>query len=106
MRVRESKLWRISLKPDLTSISPLLDNGPQQEATLDAFSAYDLPLVKSLVIYFRAEAGYPVRSTWLRVIEAGTFTSFPGLTLANTRRFRPSADKTIKGHLVQERQGT
>ena len=71
----------------------------------NAFSAYDLPLVEALVIHFHVAAGYPVRNTWLRAIETGNFASFPGLTLANSKRFCPSADKTIKGHLVQERQG-
>ena len=103
--MKRAKLWRISLKPDLASTSPLLDNNPQQETTLDAFSAYDLPLVKALVIYFHAAAGYPVRSTWLRATKAGNFASFPGLTLANAKRFFPIADETIKYHLVQERQG-
>ena len=88
------------------SISPLSDNNPQQETTLDACSAYDLPSVEVLVIYFHAATGYPVRSTWRRAIEAGNFASFPGLTLANAKHFCPSADKTIKCQLVQERQGT
>ena len=103
---RGGKLWRISLKPDLTSISPLPDDDPQQEATLDTFSVYDLSSAEALVIYFHAAAGYPVRSTWLRAIEAGNFASFPGLTLANAKRFCPSANETIESHLVQERQGT
>ena len=94
------------MKPDLESISPLPDNDPHQNTTLNAFSAYNLSSVEALVIYFHAVAGYPVRSTWLREIEAGNFASFPGLTLANTKRFCPSADETIKGHLVQECQGT
>ena len=55
-----AKLWRISLKPELNSL-PTLPNDPkhdpQEEATLDAFSAYDLPLVEALVIYFHAAAG-------------------------------------------------
>ena len=85
---------------------PSQTTDPQQETTLNAFSAYDLPSAEALVIYFHAAAGYPVRSTWLRAIEAGKFVSFPGLTLANAKRFCPSADKTIKGHLVQERQWT
>ena len=84
-----AKLRCIPLKPDLASISPLPDNNPQQETTLNAFSAYDLPSVEALVIYFHAAARYPVRSTWLRAIEAGNFASFPGLTLANAMRVCP-----------------
>ena len=72
---------------------------------MDAFSAYNLPSVEALVIYFHATAGYPVRSTWLKAIESGKFASFPGLTLANAKHLCPSTDATIKGHLVQDRQG-
>ena len=42
--------------------SPPEDN-PQQEATLDPCSAYDLSSDETVVIYFYAAAGYPVRST-------------------------------------------
>ena len=35
----------------------------------------------------------------------GNFASFSGLTLANTKHFRPSIDATIKGHLVQDHKG-
>ena len=90
-----AKLWRISLNPELNSL-PTLPNGPkhkpQEEATLDAFSAYNLPSVEALVIYFHAAAGYPVRSTWLKVMELGNFASFPGLTRANAKHFCPSTD--------------
>ena len=98
-------MWCISLKPDLASIFPLPDNDPQQETTRDVFSVYDLPSVESLIIYFHAATGYPVRSTWLRAIKAGNFAAFPCLALANAKHFCPSVDKTIKGHLVQECQG-
>ena len=54
------KLWRILLKPELNPL-PTLHNDPehdpQEEATLDAFSAYDLPSVEALVIYLHAAAG-------------------------------------------------
>ena len=46
-----------------------------------------------------------MRSTWLKAIGSGNFASFPGLTLVNAKRFCPSTDATIKGHLVQDHQG-
>ena len=74
-------------------------------ATLAAYSAYDLPRVAALISYFHAEAGYPVRSAWLKSIGAGNYSSWPGLTLANATKYFPSAVATIVGHLVQKRQG-
>ena len=73
--------------------------------TLKAYSAYDLPSVEALIRYFHAAAGYPVRSTWLKAIGAGSYSTWPGLTLANATKYFPSATATILGHLVQKRQG-
>ena len=73
--------------------------------TLAAYSAYDLPSVAALIHYFHTEAGYPVRSTWLKAISAGKYSSCPGLTLANNTKYCPSATATIMGHLVQKQQG-
>ena len=97
----------MSLRPDNASLSPspLESEEETTEATLQAFSAYDLPSVEALVKYFHAAVGYPVRSTWLKAIEAGNYDSWPGLSFNNAARFCPSADETIKGHLVQTSQG-
>ena len=51
------------------------------------------------------EQGYPFRSTWIGAIGAGSYSSWPGLTLANATKYCPSAKATITGHLVQKRQG-
>ena len=74
-------------------------------ATLVAYSAYDLPSVVALISYFHAETGYPVRSTWLKAISAGNYSSWPGMTLANATKYCPYADATIIRHLVQKCQG-
>ena len=59
----------------------------------------------ALVRYFHAVAGYPVRYTWLNDIKSGNYASCPGLTYNNASQYCPSADETIKGHMVQTRQG-
>ena len=74
-------------------------------ATLEVYSAYDLPSVAVRILYFHAATGYPVRSTWLTAIGAGNFSSRPGLTLANATKYYPLATSTIMGNLVQKRQG-
>ena len=61
--------------------------------------------MEALVIYFHAAAGYPVRDTWLKAIKAGNYDSWPGLTYINATKYCPLADKTIKVHMVQTRQG-
>ena len=73
--------------------------------TLEAYSAYDLPSVEALIRYFHATAGYPVRSTWLKDIGAGNYSTWTGLTLVNDTKYFLSATATIMGHLVRKRQG-
>ena len=76
-----------------------------RQTTIEAYNAYDHPSVESLIRYFHAATGYPVRSTWLKSIIAGNYSSWPGLTLANATKYCPSATANIMGHLFQKRQG-
>ena len=77
----------------------------RKQATLEVFSAYDLPSIEALIIYFHADSGYPVRDTWPKAIKAGNYDSWPGLTYINATKYCPSSDETIKGHMVHTRQG-
>ena len=64
-----------------------------------------MTFVAALVCYFHAAAGYPVRSTWLKAIGSGNYSTWTGLTLANATKYCPNATATLLGHLVQKRQG-
>ena len=97
------RLWRIALQPGEANLPRMHHNATL--ATLAAYSAYDLPSVVALIRSFRAAAGYLVRSTWLKSVSAGNYSSWPGLTLANATKYCPSATATIMGHLVQKIQG-
>ena len=72
---------------------------------LKAYSAYYLPSLEALVRYFHAAAGFPVRTTWIKAIKMGNYRTWPGLVMANATAYCPSSDETIKGHIVQSRQG-
>ena len=69
------------------------------------YRVYDLPSIADLVRYFHAAAAYPVRSTWLNSIKAVNYESWPIFTYNYVARYFPSAYETIKGHMVQIRQG-
>ena len=97
------RLWRIDLQPGKENLPRMPKTAKM--ATLEAYSAYDLPCVVSLIHYFHSAAGYLVRSTWLTAIIAGNYSSWLGLTLANATKYCPLATSTIMGHLVQKRQG-
>ena len=53
--------------------------------------------------YLHAASVYPVRDTWIKATKAGNYESWPELTYNNAAKYCPSADETIKGHMVQTR---
>ena len=99
-------LWHFNLLPSPADVPQPTATAPRLEASLAAFSAYDLPSVGALVRYLHAAAGFPVRDTWLRAIKAGNYATWPGLTYNNAAKYCPDAVETIMGHQVQVRQGT
>jgi len=64
----------------------------------------DLPSIGSLVGFYHACLGFPVKQTWLDAIKAGNCDTFDGLTYSNAAKYCPDADETIMGHLAQQRQ--
>ena len=79
------RLWKISLQPGESNL-PSMPNDVKQ-ATLAAYSAYDLPRVAALIRYFHAASGYPVRSTCIEAIGEVNYSLWPGLTLANATKY-------------------
>ena len=71
------RLWRIALQPDETTLHSMPYGS--NKTTLQAYSAYDIPSVAALIRYFHAAAGYPVRSTLLKAIGSGNYSTWPGL---------------------------
>ena len=96
------RLWRISLQPGDSNL-PSIPNDSKQ-ATLAPYSTYDLPSIAALIRYFHTAAGYPFRSTWIKSIGAGNYSSWPGINLANATKYCPSAKATIMEHLAPKRQ--
>ena len=99
-------ILRLSLLPDKTVVPLPTSSPPTMHTSLQSFSAYDLPSVEALVRYFHAAAGFPVRDTYIKAIQAGKSKSWPGLTLQNATKYFPTSKETMKGHMVQKRQNT
>ena len=53
--------------------------------------------------YFHAAEGLQVSNTWIKVIGAGNYSLWPGLTLTNATKYFPSDEATIMGHLTQKK---
>ena len=79
-----AKLWRFVLTPHDNQLTPT--QLKTQKATMSAFSAYDLPIVESLVHYLHAAVGFPIKYTWLDAIKSGNYTTWPGLTFSNAAK--------------------
>ena len=97
------RLWRIAPQFGKTTLPSMPYDA--KKTTLKAYSAYNLPIVRALIRYFRVAAVYSIRSTWLKSIGSGNYSTCPGLTLANATKYFPTATATLMGHLVQKRQG-
>jgi hypothetical protein len=70
---------------------------PYNPRTLDLLS------IGALVSFYH-DLGFPVKQTWLDAIKAGNCDTFDGLRYSNVARYCPNSNKTILGHLAQERQ--
>jgi hypothetical protein len=66
---------------------------------------HNLPSIFQTIKYHHAAAGYPVEDTWIKAINAGNYTTWPGLTSAAVRKHFPESDETQKGHMKRHRQG-
>jgi hypothetical protein len=64
----------------------------------------DLPSIGTLVGFYHACLGFPVKQTWLKAIKVGYCNSFDGLTYSNVSQYCPDADETILRHVAQQRQ--
>jgi hypothetical protein len=64
----------------------------------------NLPSISALVSFYHACLGFPVKQMWLDAIKAGNCDTFDGLTYSNLAKYCPNANKTILGHLAQQRQ--
>jgi hypothetical protein len=64
----------------------------------------DLPSIGTLVSFYHACLGFPVKQTWLDAIKAGNSDTFDGLTYSNVARYCPGSKETILGYLAQQSQ--
>eukprot|EP00804_Cyclotella_cryptica_P019390 CCRYP_021120-RA/>CCRYP_021120-RA protein AED:0.43 eAED:0.44 QI:0/-1/0/1/-1/1/1/0/186 len=69
-----------------------------------AHSVYDLPSTEQAIKWMHAVCGYPVKSTWLKAVQAGNFIGWPLLTAKNVQKYYPDSAETPQGHLNQTRK--
>jgi hypothetical protein len=88
----KSRLWRVNLKqkiePEIVQCNHAHDNNNQ----------------KGLINYLHAACFSPVKSTWIKAIKNGNFSSWPGLNEHTVEKHLSKYTSTTKGHLNQQRQ--
>jgi hypothetical protein len=67
-------------------------------------SAQNMKTLPNLVQYFHRACFSPVIKTWTQAINAGFFTTWPGLTSVLVPKHLPKYVATAKGHLRQDRK--
>ena len=60
--------------------------------------------LRDLVTYLHRACFSPVTRTWTKAIDAGFFSTWPGLTSDLVRKHLPKSLATAKGHLKQDRK--
>jgi hypothetical protein len=68
-------------------------------------NVHNLPSISQTIKYLHAAAGYPVKDTWNKTINAGNYTTWRGLTSEAVRKHFPESDKMKKGHMKRQQQG-
>ena len=69
-----------------------------------AHSVYDMPSKEEAIKWMHAVCRYPVKSTWIKAIKAGTYAGWPMLTKHNVIRCYLETNETPKVHLKQSRK--
>ncbi len=109
-RDNRTGLWQLDLNPASPSKAPSPSTNTANSTyeinfVNSANSVYELVKQGDIVKYLHQACGSPVQSTWLKAIEAGYFTTWPGLTTDLVKKHLPKSLARAKGHLRQERQG-
>jgi hypothetical protein len=68
--------------------------------------AHDNNNQKDLINYLHAACFSPVKSTWIKAIKNGNFSSWLGLNEQNVEKYLSKSTSTAKVHLNKQRQNT
>ena len=96
---RDTKgLWRLSR----TNQPLACVNKRSQHET--AANVYTLPSISQTIRYLHAAAGFPVKETWIKAINHGNYSTWPGVNAKDVNRHFPESVETQKGHMKKQRQ--
>ena len=96
-------LWKMDLNLDCGILGSKSTN--QFIAGVDATNTiFDLPNSWQSLMYFHPATGYPTKETFTDAVQAGNYTTWPGLTTTLISKHFPNSDETQKGHMKGQRK--
>jgi hypothetical protein len=66
---------------------------------------YKLPSLEPTICYLHATAGFPPKSTWLKAVRQGNYSTWPLINVKNVAKYFPESEETQMGHMQGQRQG-
>jgi hypothetical protein len=64
-------------------------------------NVYELTKIYDATQYLHAAAFSPVKSSFIKAIQAGKFATWPNLTAQHVKQYLEKSESTIKGHMNQ-----
>ena len=93
-------MWYVPIPRTSTHSSQVINAALHNKANIIT----KLHPTSDLIRFLHAAAFSPAKSTWIKAVEKGFFSSWPGLTTAAINKYLPQSIHTAMGHLDQERK--
>jgi hypothetical protein len=101
-RCQDTGLWKLDLDYEVLGCEYL----DQFIVGVDKANAiFDLPNTRQSLLYHHTLAGVPLKETFLAVVWAGNYSTWPGLTTTLILKHFPELDKMQKGHTKGQQKG-
>jgi hypothetical protein len=68
-------------------------------------NVYELPSLEPSICYLHAAASFPPKSTWLKAVRQGNYSTWPLINVNNVAKYFPESVETQMGHMQGQRQG-
>jgi hypothetical protein len=94
----KSRLWEIPLSKNGTTVQ--LQPSNQHAANAMHHTSNKVDLMK----FLHQSCFSPVPSTWIRAVDNNQFTTWPGLSAKNIRKYLPPSPASLKGHMDRTRK--
>ncbi len=95
-------MWRLNLDPE----NPNTHSPDEQHVTLETINViFDLPSSCKTFLWYHASVGIPPKKTFIDAVLNRNFATWRKLTVTLINQYYPDSDKTVKGHLKDQRQG-